>query len=223
MTEEKRDLRWLRRSDDEWQWAHEYISKHADAAMRSDIERFARRMEGGYDQVVADISHLELTAEGVIFVTRLKNALRQYRYRAPSHGRKPCTFSLPNATRANLTRLSKANRVTETTVITTLIDDAEWAHSKHAEREKSLKTNLALGRKRSELAIESANAQLEQTMKHLERATERLVMWEQAMETEEPPLNGDLEKVRLEVGKRLKKVKAMNAITALSYALTNEN
>ena len=97
------------------------------------------------------------------------------------------------------------------------------ADRKRIEREKSLKTSLALGRKRSELAMESVNAQLEQPMKHLERATERLVMWEQAMQTEEPPLNGDLEKVRLEVEKRLKKVKAMNAVTAPSYALTKEN
>ena len=76
MTEEKRELRWLRRSGDEWQWAQQYISKHADAAMRSDIERFARRMVEGYDQVVADIAHLEQSAEGLKFVMRLKNALR---------------------------------------------------------------------------------------------------------------------------------------------------
>ena len=223
MIEEKRELRWLRRSSDEWQWAQQYISKHADAAMRSDIERFARRMVEGYDQVVSDIAHLEQSAEGLKFVMRLKNALRQHRYRAPSHGRKPCTFSLPSATRANLSRLSKANRVTETAVITTLIDDAEWATRKHTEREKNLKTRLALERKRAELALEAANAQLEQTIKHLERTTERLVMWELAMESEQPPFNGDQEKVRLEVEKRLKKVKTMNAIIALSHSQPNED
>ncbi|AZE62730.1 MULTISPECIES: hypothetical protein [Pseudomonas fluorescens group] len=222
MIEEKPELRWLRRSADEWQWAQEYISKHADAAMRSDIRRFARRMEGGYDQVVADIAHLEQTAEGLKFVIRLKNALRQHRYRAPSHGRKPCTFSLPNATRTNLSRLSKVNRITETAVITALIDDAEWAARKHIEREKNLKTSLALERKRAEFALESTNAQLEQTLKHLERATEQLVMWELAMESEQPPFNGDQEKVRLEVEKRLRKVKKMNAIIALSHGLPNE-
>ncbi|MBV7515872.1 hypothetical protein [Pseudomonas sp. PDM25] len=221
MIDEKRELRWLRGNGDEWQWAQQYISKHADTAMRSDIRRFARRMEGGYDQVVADIAHLEQTAEGLKFVIRLKNALRQHRYRAPSHGRKPCTFSLPNATRTNLSRLSKTNRITETAVITTLIDDAEWVARKHSEREKSLKTSLALERKRSELALEAANAQLEQTLKHLERTTERLVMWELAMESEQPPFNGEQEQVRQEVEKRLKKVKTMNAIIALSHNLPN--
>ncbi|VVM55571.1 hypothetical protein [Pseudomonas fluorescens] len=222
MIEEKREPRWLRRSSDEWQWAQEYISKHADIAMRSDIERFARRMVEGYDQVVADIAYLEQSAEGLKFVIRLKNALRQHRYRAPSHGRKPCTFALPSATRANLSRLSKANRVTETAVITTLIDDAEWAARKHSEREKNLKTSLTLERKRAELAVEAANAQLEQTIKQLERTTERLVMWELAMESEPPPFNGDLEQVKQEVEKRLKKVKRMNAIIALSHNLPNE-
>lgn len=221
MIEKNSELRWLRRSGDEWQWVQEYISKHADAAMRSDIRRFARRMEGGYDQVVADIAHLEQTAEGLKFVIRLKNALRQHRYRAPSHGRKPCTFSLPNATRTNLSRLSKANRITETAVITALIDDAEWAARKHIEREKNHKTSLALERKRSELALEAANAQLEQTMKHLERATEQLVMWELAMESEQPPFNGDKENVKQEIEKRLKKVMAMNTIVALSHGLLN--
>ena len=223
MIEEKRELRWLRRSGDEWQWAQEYISKHADVAMRSGIRRLARRMEGGYDQVVADIAHLEQSAEGLKFITRLKNALRQHRYRAPSHGRKPCTFSLPSATRANLSRLSKANRATETAVITTLIDDAEWGARKHSEREKNFKTSLTLERKRAELALEAANAQLEQTIKHLERTTERLVMWELAMESEQPPFNGDQEKVRLEVEKRLKKVKTMNAIIALSHSQPEED
>jgi macrodomain Ter protein organizer (MatP/YcbG family) len=223
MIKQKRELRWLRKDGDEWQWAQEYISKHADVAMRHDIERFARRMEGGYEQVVADISRLEQTAEGVMFVTRLKNALRQYRYRAPSHDRKLCTFSLSYATSAKLFRLSKANRVTATAVITTLIDDAEWAARKHSEREKNLKISLAVERKRSGLALETFNAQLEQTMKHLEHTIELLVMREQTMGTEHPPFDGDQEKVRLEVEKRLKQVKTMNAIIALSYALPNDD
>ena len=36
-------------------------------------------MEGSYEQVVTDISHLEQSTEGLEFVIRLKNALRQYR------------------------------------------------------------------------------------------------------------------------------------------------
>ncbi|SDV01009.1 hypothetical protein [Pseudomonas mucidolens] len=223
MIKDRNELKWLRRSGDEWRWVQQYISRHADARMRGNTERFARRKVEGYDQVVVDIADFEQTTEGLKFVTRLKNALRQHRYRSASNSRKPCTFSLPNSTRANLSRLSKANWVTETAVITTLIDDAEWAARKHTEREKSFKTSLTLERKRSELALEAANAQLEQTMKHLERATEQLVMWELAMESEHPPFNGDQEKIRQEVEKRLKKVKTMNAIIALSYALPNEN
>lgn len=221
MIEKNNELKWLSRSGDEWRWVQQYISRHAEARMRGNTERFARRKVEGYDQVVVDIADFEQTTEGLKFVTRLKNALRQHRYRSASNGRKPCTFSLPNATRTSLSRQAKQNRVTETAVIQTLIDDAEWAIRKHTERKRTLKTTLTLERKRSELALEAANAQLEQTMKHLERTTEQLVMWELAMESEQPPFNGDQEKVRQEVEKRLKKVNTMNAIIALSHGLPN--
>ncbi|QJI30357.1 hypothetical protein HKK55_17155 [Pseudomonas sp. ADAK18] len=223
MIKDRNELKWLRRSGDEWRWVQQYISRHADARMRGNTERFARRKVEGYDQVVVDIADFEQTTEGLKFVTRLKNALRQHRYRSASNGRKPCTFSLPNSTRASLSRRAKDNRVTETEVVTMLIDDAEWAARKHSEREKTLKTTLALERMRSELAIESLKAQFEETMKHLERSTERLVMWEQAMESEQPPFEGDKENVKREVEKRLKKVKTVNAIIALSYDVPSRN
>jgi GTPase involved in cell partitioning and DNA repair len=60
-------------------------------------------------------------------------------------------------------------------------------------------------------------------MKHLERTTEQLVMSELAMDSEQPPFNSDQEKVRQELEKRLKKVKAMNTIVALSHSPPNED
>lgn len=60
-------------------------------------------------------------------------------------------------------------------------------------------------------------------MKYLERTTEQLFMWELAMGSEQPPFNGDPEKVRQELEKRLKKVKTMNTIVALSHSQPNED
>lgn len=223
MTKERSELKWLSRVGGEWRWVQQYISRHADASMRAGTDRFARRKVEGYDQVVVDIADFELTTEGLKFVTRLKNALRQHRYRSASNGRKPCTFSLPNTTRASLSRRAKDNRVTETEAITRLIDDTEWAVRKHSEREKTLKTTLTLERMRSELTIEALKAQLEGTMKHLERSTELVVMWEQAMDSEQPPFNGDRVNVKREMEKRLKKVKAVNAIIALNHDLPSRD
>lgn len=56
--------------------------------MRGSTDRFARRKVEGYDQVVVDIADFEQTTEGLKFVTRLKNALRQHRYRSSSKGKK---------------------------------------------------------------------------------------------------------------------------------------
>ncbi len=56
-------------------------------------------------------------------------------------------------------------------------------------------------------------------MKHLERATEQIVIWEQAMESEQPSFNCDKESVEREMEKQLKKVKTLNVITALSHGL----
>ncbi|MEO8488610.1 hypothetical protein [Pseudomonas sp.] len=222
MTKSKSELKWLRTTDNEWQWAEQYLDKRVDAAMRGGIRRVTLGMEDGYSKVVTAIAHLEKSIEGLRLVTRLRSALRQHRYRLPSNGKKPCTFSLPNSTRANLSRLAKTKGGSETAIITMLIDEAEWMARKHNEREKGLKTNLTLERKRAELALEAVNAQLEQTLKHLELATNQLVMWELAMESEHPPFDGDQEKVSQEVEKRLKKVKTMNTIISLSHSLPNE-
>lgn len=222
MTNGKIDPKWLRRGSDEWQWAERYISKRADSAMRDDIRRFARRVEGGYDQVVADVSYLEQSAEGALFVTRLKNALRQHRSRSSSNGKKQRIFSLPRATRAILFRQAKENKITETQVITALIDDAEWAIKQKNEREKTLRTKMELERKRSALALAAAQSQLKETMKHLERATELLVSWELAMQTQQPPFEGEQETIRKETEQRLWKVKTLNSMIALSHGISNE-
>lgn len=215
------EMRWLRKAGDEWQWAQKYISKHADAAMRGGIRNATQTMKEGYEQVAAAITYLEQSAEGLKLVSRLKSALRQHRYRSPSHGRKPCTFSLPNSTRANLSRRAKDNKITETEAIITLIDDAERAVRTHSERAKTLKATLAFERKRSEVAIELLRTQLEEITRHLERSTELLVMWEQTMECEQPPFSGDMESVKREVEMRLKYVKTVNTMAALSNDLPN--
>ncbi|MCO7036125.1 hypothetical protein NAG83_06375 [Pseudomonas carnis] len=219
MVKDRNELKWLRRSGDEWRWVQQYISTHADARMRGNTERFARRMVEGYDQVVVDIADFEQTTEGLKFVTRLKNALRQHRYRSASNGKKPCTFSLQNSTRSGLSHLASNNQMTETEAITKLIDDAEWAAKKHKEQERKLRIALDLKRKSAELNINSLIAQLEEVMKHLEHSTELLVMWEQSMESEQPPFNGDKETLKCEVEKRMKNVKTINTIVAARYSI----
>jgi hypothetical protein len=217
MTKDGNELKWLR--NDEWQWAQQYMDEHADPAMHAAALHFAPKMAFDYAQTVNYIAYFEQTVEGLKFVTRLKNALRQHRYRAPSHGRKLCTFTLPNSTKGNLSRIAKDHSLTETQVITVLIDDADQLAKKHSEQEKKLRASKNAERNRSLLATGALKAQLDATMKHLERTTELVVMWQQSTRTEQPPASGNSGSVKQEVEKQMKLVKERNALIGSSHGV----
>ncbi len=161
---------------------------------------------------MAVIKALQEHPEGWILIQKLKNALKQRKYRSPSNGRKACTFSLPNSTVTQLRRLARQRQQTETSIVTSLIDDAEQRSQKDSEQVKKLKEALVLERERRASESDSYKAQLEEAMKQLGNHLQRLSMWE-TIHGESLP-NSDLDEAAI---KQLVERKMEQARTALRY------
>ena len=215
----KNDLKWLHR--DEWAWAERYLQERANS-LGSSAAFIPRRRNPDYSGTVELIRFFEQHAAGLKLVERMKNALRQRRYRSPSNGKQACTFSLPNSTVKKLRRLAAAPGQTETSIVTELIDDLYSFTQEQQRKAKQLKGATQSEQKAAKQTNAMLKRQLDEAMKHLERHVELLVMWESSMETNHPPFNGDEADARREVEKRMKGIKRSLNLIAFKHDVVSE-
>lgn len=196
---------WLEEmNSEELEWAASYLSSRTTALelgertsiMGSDFKAFTRA-----------IQKLELTVDGVKLVVRLRNAVRQKRYRLSDGGKATGSFTLPKKTKTALKRLAKSNGTTETAIIRTLIEEA----SKTAQCHKEVKRNEALEaritRNSSKLSQELNEVRLKEANRHLGRSLERLARWETYLEGELPELTSDQEAAAIALAeKRMREI-----------------
>lgn len=210
--------KWMR--EDEWEWAERYLQERAPYSLRDIVH--ARFRAAGYAGTVQIIDDLEKVPDGLKLIERLKNALRQRRYRSPGNGRKACTFSLPNATVKHLRRLAKLHEQPETLIVTNLIDGLNSATKERQEETKRMKEAARLEREAAKQTNTLLRNQLDEAMKHLERHVELLLMWETSMETNQPPFTGDEIDARRKVEKRMSKIKRSLNVIAFKHDIIGE-
>lgn len=209
------NTKWLHQN--EWEWAEVYLRKRAPR------EIFLGRFDNpGYARTARIIEDIEQTTEGMKLIERLKNALRQRRYRSPSNGRQACTFSLPTKTVTRLRHLANKHEQTETSIVAALIDGLGDMTKTQQAREEQLKKTAQIERQAANQAKSLLKAQLEEAMKQLERQVELVVMWELSLEAAQPPFEGDETEARREVDKRMKGVQRALRIIAAKHAITSE-
>lgn len=89
-------LKWLRNQEAELKWVLNYVQKTASPKL---LSRFEDEQPDGersrYQDIIAGIHSMESTPAGPAYISRLRNALRQRKYRSASKGRKAYTFVLP--------------------------------------------------------------------------------------------------------------------------------
>ena len=209
--------KWMRQ--DEWEWTERYLQERAPKSLSNIVH--ARFRAAGYAGTVQIIHDLEKVPDGLKLIERLKNALRQRRYRSPGNGRKACTFSLPNATAKNLRHLAKLHEQPETLFVTNLIDGLNSATKEQQAERKQMKEAARLEREAAKQTNTLLRNQLDEAMKHLERHVELLLMCETSMETGQPPFAGDEADVRLEVEKRMKGIKRSLSTIALKHDIVS--
>lgn len=211
----KKSLKWLRQ--DEWQWAECYLRDRAPSELFLGI--FGSPSHAKTTRI---IERLGQNIDGLRLIERLKNALRQRRYRSPSNGRQACTFSLPNSTVKNLRRLAKAPSQSETLIVTELIDGLHSLTKEQQTKAKQLKEATQIEQKAAKQMNAMLKSQLDEVMNHLERHMELLVMWETSMNASQPPFDGDETDARREVDKRMKGIKRSLNIIALKHDIISE-
>lgn len=182
---------WLNEKDsDEWRWAAGYLSSRCSSSLQDKLSILA---DTKFSQLIRSIHALESEAEGVKLIERLRNAIRQRRYRLSKGGRKTCSFTLPLEIKATLKRLAKSSKTTETALIQRLIEDA--AQLAEAQKETRHQENLMakVTRNTSKLAHELNQIRIAENQKHLLHCLKRLALWETSMGDELPALNPDEE------------------------------
>lgn len=210
--------KWLHQ--DEWEWAERYLQDRAPHSISNIV--LSRFRDPGYAGTMQIIENLERVADGLKLIERLKNALRQRRYRSPSNGRKACTFSLPNSTVKNLRRLAKARGQSETLIVANLIDELGSITKEQQSEAKQLKEVARLEREAAKKTTSLLRSQLDEVLKHLERHVELLLMWETSMETNQPPFAGDETDARREVEKRMREIKRSLNVIAFKHDIISE-
>lgn len=199
----------------EAKWAEEYIRARTQTEPLSAlVGRFKRivEKESSYDEVMKLERVLIEHHEGRDLMRKLKNALRQRKYRSSKH-----TFSLPTHTVTSLRHLAKDRQLTAAAMAASLIDNAERGSREESKQLKKLKEELALEREHAKLAADLCKKKFEEAMKQLRNHLQRLAMWETIHGEELPGSDFDEVAIRQNVEKKIKQIEI-----AIRYAAQEE-
>ncbi|EKT4522054.1 TPA: hypothetical protein P9I95_005449 [Pseudomonas aeruginosa] len=178
---------WLNEKDsDEWRWAAGYLSSRCPSSLQDKLSLLAGV---DFSRLVRSIHALESEAEGVKLIERLRNAIRQRRYRLSNGGRKTCSFTLPLETKTTLKRLAKRSKTTETALIERLIEGAAQVASvqKEAMRREAQVTKVIHNSRKLEQELDKVR--IDETRKQLRRCMQQLARWETFLKEELPELS----------------------------------
>lgn len=178
---------WLNEDDhEEWQWAARYLLDRCSPSLKDKISLMATL---DFTSLIRSIPALEREAEGVKLIARLRNAIRQRRYRLAEGGRKTCSFTLPKATKATLKTLAKGSKITETRLIESLIESA--AQQAAAKKQEALRgaDNAKINRNENKLAQELLQVRIDATKKQLHHCLKQLMQWETYLKEALPELS----------------------------------
>lgn len=178
---------WLNEVDpEETAWAASYLSRRCPERLKTNLSLMAPMV---FSSLVRSIHALEKEAEGVKLIERLRNAIRQRRYRLAEGGRKTCSFTLPKATKAKLKALAKRHQITETGLIERLIEGA--SRQVALVREEALRESQSMKaiRNARKLEQELAKVRIDETRKQLHHCVKQLARWEVLLKEAQPELS----------------------------------
>ena len=127
-------LEWLLNQEAEWKWAIKYLK---ESEKKDFWEKFQRKLPRGisrYEGVVAGIHAIQQQQGGGGFISRMRNALRQRKYRSTSNGRKPYTFVLPTELGRQLEQLAEGARWRKGEVVEDMMSGHARLQAEHQRR-----------------------------------------------------------------------------------------
>lgn len=219
MSENEKPLRWLRKQDDEWKWAAEYLRERLSAKEMTSLHINALTQFSSYENTASSIRQLKESRLDLII--KLQGAIRQRRYRSDSNGRKPRTFTLSKQTLSKLGSIAKRNNADETAVITALIEREGLAAEAERDYKKLLREAIAQEQKIASQVEASLAAQRDEALKHAERFLKLLAQWELMKPDEKPPAASE-ENIAKRVEPRMKEMQDAIAYVAFRGSVFTE-
>lgn len=185
--------KWLRRDGGEWEWAYKYMRQATDLGIRTDLRRATRGRTPSYEMVADAIAYLQETRNGLEFVTRLRNALRQHRHRSGNaeNKRKPYSFTLPIETKKAISAQAKKLKMSGEELVADILSGAGKSLEEHRKREQTLQDALANERKRRTQLDEHWKVKHDEAIRQIERLATLLTMWELTLGRADPGFDGD--------------------------------
>lgn len=184
-------IRWLKKERAEWRWACHYMEDNANAAIAEDIEDALKDREPSHEVVEEIIRHLLKTERGRDFIKRLRNALRQHRYRSSENDKKISTFALPTKTKETLRRNAQRLGKSESDLVAEALTQSEKLIEEHRQREQRLEKTRELERKRAKQRIDLLRVKHHEAMRQIQMLATRLSLWELALGAEHPDITVD--------------------------------
>ncbi|ATH83332.1 MULTISPECIES: hypothetical protein [Pseudomonadaceae] len=176
MAETENAPSWLNELDrKEAEWAASYLSKRWPEGLKAKPSPTPPML---YHSLAESIHELEKYAAGVKLIERMRNSIRQRRYRLAEGGRKTCSFTLPTATKSKLKALAKRHKTTETGLIENLIEAASKQVSIYKEEARHESQAMKAIRNARKLEQELAKTRIEETKKQLHHCMKQLAQWE---------------------------------------------
>ncbi|UXJ46493.1 hypothetical protein N6T38_02060 [Pseudomonas aeruginosa] len=219
MSENEKPLKWLRKQDDEWKWAAEYLKHHLSADYMSRLKGDAFTRFASYEHVASAIRQIQ--HDMPVLVIRLQGAIRQRRYRSDSNGRKPRTFILSKQTLTKLGSIAKRHNTDETAVISALIEREGQAAEAERDYKKLLKEAIAQEQKIASQVAASLAAQRDEALRHAEHFLKLLAQWELMKPDEKPPAASEEDIAKL-VEHRMKELRDAIAYVAFRGSVFTE-
>ncbi len=201
-------IRWLKKEHAEWRWAFRYMKDNANLAIERDIMDALKRRAPSHEIVEEIIRHLHKTEYGRDFIRRLRNALRQHRYRSSANGKKISTFALPTETKQTLRGNARRQGKSESDLVVEALDQSGKLIEEHRQQGQRLKKKHELELKRAKQRIALFEVKHHEAMRQIQMLTTRLSIWELALEAEHPDITIDqavLDETRKKKIKAIKK------------------
>ncbi|ATR84933.1 hypothetical protein [Aquipseudomonas alcaligenes] len=182
--------KWLKKIDQkETGWAAEYLLNRWPKGLNPRPSSWVP-IAANLDETIRT---LEVDAGGVKLIERLRNAIRQRRYRLAGGGRVTCSFTLPILTRDKLKALAAKDGTTETAILEAMINEAQQASEDQKEEERREALNKKVTRNSDKLAQELIKIRLEATTKHLDACLKKLAGWQVYLNEQSPELSPEQE------------------------------
>ena len=214
MAETENAPSWLNELDrKEAEWAASYLSKRWPEGLKAKPSPTPPML---YHSLAESIHELEKYAAGVKLIERMRNSIRQRRYRLAEGGRKTCSFTLPLNTKDKLKILAKNADTTETAIIESLIAGALQSSQDQKEGKRREALEKTITRNSSKLAQELNKIRLEVTTKHLDASLRRLAGWQVYLNEQTPELSAEQESEANRIAeKRMREIQeAIRAVLA---------